>query len=239
MHPRLLAVCCVLSAFLGSAGQAFTIQFSDADFSATPAFSNVTTFAFSIEIGAPLQAGLYADPAITDIQYSVSGSLDPTTPSGFPSFAFALNHIFPTSPPITGAAFYALNPSAAPGQTLRFQVAAGADLSDGLQVAELEDLGGGVVFRFDGREEGTGRYHPAFLELRADGTGTLQNADNFGGVNPFTNQVVNVARGDEYVTHLTFDPNTFTIASVPEPSLAVLALVATAVLRLRARRREC
>jgi hypothetical protein len=161
------------------------------------------------------------------------------TPSGFPSFGFALNHRFPASPPgpITGAEFYALNGSAVAGQTLRFQVSASADLSDGLQLDELDDLGGGVIFLFNGREEGTGRYHPAFLELRSDGTGIIQNADNMGGDNPADGSPneIDVDFGDEYITNLSFNPSTFTIG-VPEPGVSFLLFGAGGLLAVRRRR---
>ncbi len=212
-------------------GHAFSVSFSSGDFTTTPVVSMVETFAFDLEVTAPLGPGLFADPTLSDIQYSVSGDLG-ATPSGFPSFAFQLADIFPTSPPIPGSSFYALNGSAVPGQTLRFEIAVGADLSDGLQIDELADLGGGVVFRLDGREEGTGRYHPALIELRSDGTGRIQNSNNQGGTNPLTNMVVDVDFGDEYVTDLAFDPAALTIA-VPEPGVGVLLLLGLGVGRLR------
>ena len=213
-----------------------TVSFTSSDFGKSPVFSNVATFAFDIEIADSLHAGLYSDPALADIQYSVSGSLA-GTPSGFPSFGFQLNHRFPSSPPITGTEFYALNPSAIPGQTLRFEVSASADFSDGIQINELVDLGGGVVFRFNGREEGTGRYHPAFLELYSNGTGRIQNADNRGGDNPQDGSPdeIDVAFGEEYITDLTFDPATFTIA-VPEPGVPALLFCGSVIAALRRRR---
>ena len=233
--PRLLTLSAalVLIASISSAN-AFTLSFSDADFGTTPVFSDVTTFAFDIDISEPFAAGLYADPSISNIQYSVDGDLD-VTPSGFSSFDFRLDHIFPMSPPITGAEFYALNASAVAGQTLRFEILGGADFSDGLQIDELADLGGGVVFRLDAREEGTGRYHPTFIELNSDGTGRIQNADNFGGINPSTMELVDVARGEEYITDLTFDASALTIG-VPEPSRSLLTLLGLGVITLRRRR---
>jgi hypothetical protein len=225
--------------FGASPVRGFTLSFSSSDFGTTPVFSNVTTFAFDFVIAGPLHRGLYSDPGLSNIQYSVSGSLD-ATPSGFPAFGFALNHRFPGSPPgpITGAEFYALNGSAVPGQTLRFEVSPSADLSDGLQIDELVDLGGGVVFRFNGREEGTGRYHPAFIELNSDGTGRIQNADNMGGDNPQDGSPdeIDVAFGEEYITDLTFNPVTFTIG-VPEPGVSSLLLCTGLLLALGRRRR--
>ncbi|MEM9478166.1 MAG: hypothetical protein AAGA58_00745 [Verrucomicrobiota bacterium] len=223
--------------------KAFVLSFSSADFGTSPVFSSVTTFNFVIDIAGPLQPGLYADPAINAIEYNVSGSLAPGTPSLFSGFVFQLSHL--TAPPpagpesIPGSLFYSLNGGAVPGQTLRFEVAAGADLTNGLQVDELEDLGGGVVFIFNGRETGEGsnpgRYHPTYLELRSNGTGLLQNADNSGGLNPQTNQIVDVAFGEEYITNLTFSPSAFTLG-IPEPSATLLLLPMLALFGLRRRR---
>ena len=92
----------------------------------------------------------------------------------------------------------------------------------------------GVVFHFNGREEGTGRYHPLFLQLRSDGTGILQNANNMGGVNPATMQVVDVDFGEEYITNLSFDATSLTIA-IPEPSNALLSVLGLVPLLVRRR----
>lgn len=196
---------------------AFGIIIPSSGYTNIPEFSNVTTYHLEVDIAGPLQVGLFSNPVINNIQYSVSGSLD-STPSGFPSFAFSLSHIFPSSPPITGAEFYPLNGSSA--GTLQFQVNALADLSDGLQLDELDDLGGGLIFQFNGREVNTGRYHPMLMQLYSDGTGKVQNSNNSGGVNPATMEVVNVNFGEEYITNLTFDTSSITIA-VPEPASAL------------------
>lgn len=208
----------------------FSLSFSNLDFTSTPAFSNVSTFALNIETTEPLTAGtLYSDPGIANIQYSVSGSLT-ATPSGFPAFAFNLSDRFPTSPPITGTQFYALNPDALAGATISFQISPGANLLDGLQLNELEDLpsaqfGDNVILHFNGREKNTGRYHPMFLQLKSDGTGLLQNADNMGGNNPqdMSPDEIDVDFGEEYITNLTFNPAAVTLV-VPEPQSALLTL---------------
>ena len=70
-----------------------------------------------------------------------------------------------------------------------------ADLSDGLQLSELVDLGGGLIFDFDGREVDTARFHPAQVELFSDNTGRIQNSNNTGGFNTFANTVVDVDFG--------------------------------------------
>jgi hypothetical protein len=206
--------------------EGFTLSFQAGDFGTTPVFSNVTTFDFEATIAGGLGPGVYSDPTIGTIGYNVSGSLA-ATPSGFPAFSFQLSHLIAPPPAgptvITGALFDSLNPSAPAGDRLSFAVSPTADLSDGLQVSELAGSGSDVVFRFNGREVGTGRYHPMFIELRADGTGLIQNANNMGGDNPFDGFVgdINVDFGDEYITNLTFDPSALTIA-VPEPHAAIL-----------------
>ena len=156
----------------------------------------------------------------------MSGSLE-MTPSGFPGFSFQLSHLVapPPAPPslITGSLFYSLNEGAPVGDRLSFSILPTADLSDGLQVSELAGTGSDVVFRFNGREVDTGRYHPTFIELRADGTGMIQNANNMGGDNPQddSDDEIDVDFGEEYITELTFDPSALTIA-VPEPSAVLL-----------------
>ncbi|MFW2479992.1 MAG: hypothetical protein ACN4GF_07710 [Lentimonas sp.] len=80
-------------------------------------------------------------------------------------------------------------------------------------------IGAGVIFHFNGREEGTGRYHPMLLQFKSDGTGLVQNSDNMGGVNPATLEVVHVDFGEEYITNISFDPSSRMLA-VPEPASA-------------------
>lgn len=229
---------CLVGGFMNSA-QGFVLSFQASDFETAPEFSNVTTFDFETSISGILQPGVYSDPTIQTIEYNVSGSLD-ITPSGFPGFGFQLSHLIapppaaPTS--ILGSLFYSLNPTAPAGDRLSFEVLDTVDLSDGLQVSELAGTGSDVVFRFNGREVDTGRYHPVFIELRADGTGILQNANNTGGDNPQDGFVgdIDVDFGEEYITNLTFDPATLTIA-VPEP--ATFFLVAISAFPLLRRRR--
>ena len=213
-----------------SAVSGFVLSFEASDFGTSPQFSSVTTFDFTADVAENFRFGTFSDPVLNEIGYNVSGALD-ATPSGFPAFSFQLSHLVAPPPAgpelISGIQFYSLNPNAPAGDRLNFAISAGADFSDGLQVSELEGTGNDVVFRFNGREEGTGRYHPIFIELRADGTGLIQNADNFGGDNPFDGFVgdINVDFGEEYITNLTFDPTTLTIA-VPEPTVSLLSLVA-------------
>jgi hypothetical protein len=147
----------------------------------------------------------------------VSGGLD-ETPSGFA--AFNLMRV------IEGDEFYEQ------GSALDFEISASADLSDGLQVSEL--VGEAAVFVFDGRELETGRYHPALLELNADGTGLLRNSNNMGGINPASMEEVDVMIGEEYVTELSFDPTALTIA-VPQPSAGLLTGAALGALAVSGR----
>lgn len=201
---------CLIGLCLGSLlqpvlTQAAVISFSNADFGMTPAFSNVQTFSFTIDIDGPLAAGVFNNPSLNSVEYNVSGALASGTPSGFPAFNLVRT--------ITGADFYAQ------GSSLSFEIAAGADLSNGLQVSEL--VGSAPVFVFNGREVDTGRYHPALFQLNSDGTGRIRNSNNMGEntPNPSTGELVNVDFGKEYITNLTFDPSQLTIsAAVPVPA---------------------
>ena len=94
------------------------------------------------------------------------------------------------------------------GSSFKFEIASNADLTDGLQISDLVD---GLVL--NAREVDTGRYHPPLLELNADGTGSMQNSNNFGGINPFNNQFVDIDFGEEYIIELSFDPTSLTIAT--------------------------
>lgn len=199
--------------------RAATLSFSDSDFITSPQFSNVQTFSFSIEIQGGLSAGgSYSNPALVGVDYSVFGTLA-ATPSGFSAFNLLRD--------IGGAEFYNQ------GSSLQFDIAASADLSDGLQFSEL--AGSGTVFTFNGREVGTGRYHPALLQLNSDGTGSIRNSNNFGGINPGSMQMVDVDFGEEYITNLSFDPANLTLASaaavVPLPAAAWLFGFAVLLLR--------
>ena len=192
---------------------AFVIEVSSEQFtSQSNVFSGVTDFSISIEVLGPLASGAYVNPELGDIEFLIRGTLDPTTPArtANPAFtAFAVDDLSALS----GQDFYDL------GNALHFEVAAGVDLADGLQVSEL--VGTGLVFEFDGREFGTGRYHPPILQLFSDGTGLLRNSNNTGGINPFTGVEVNATIGDEYMAELTFDPPTMTLVT-PEPGTALL-----------------
>ena len=181
-----------------ASAQTTTFSISNSDFQVNTVFNEVDVFNFSMEIDAPLAAGVYDNPDIVSLNYQVMGVLTSATPSTFPSFNLQRT--------MTGAEFYAQ------GSSLRFEISNSAVLSDGVQVAEL--VGGGVVFTFNGRENDNGRFHPALLELRADGTGRIQNSDNIVNASP----LLQVAFGDEYITDLMFDPgNTTLLTATPAP----------------------
>ena len=70
-------------------------------------------------------------------------------------------------------------------------------------------MGGGVILTMNAREENTGRFHPPLFQLRANGTGTIQNSDN--EPMPLANPPVVVNFGEEYITDLVFDPGNTTL----------------------------
>ncbi len=204
---RTVAACCLYLNF--SSAQAFVLNFEAADFGLTTVFSNVTTFEFSIDVAGPLTAGTtYTAADINSVDYNVFGLLA-ATPPGFPAFNLVRS--------IIGTDF--INQ----GSSMSFEVSASANLADGLQVSEL--VGSAPVFVFNVRVVNTSRYHPPLFELNADGTGRIQNSNNTGGVNPSSMQVVDVDFGEEYITDLTFNASTTTLAdapaSIPEPSIGI------------------
>jgi len=188
-------ICLCVFALAPALSWADLLTFQASDFGLNPTFSEVRTFAFSIDLAVPVTAGSsYSNPALTRVDYNVSGRLD-GTPSGFPAFALVRA--------ILGSEFYSQ------GSSMAFEVDITADLSDGLQVSEL--VGTGIVFEFNGREVGTGRYHPAIVQLNADGTGSIRNSNNKGGINPGSGMEVDVDFGEEYITELIFIPSTLTL----------------------------
>jgi hypothetical protein len=179
-----------------ASGQTMTLSTASSEYQLTNVFSNVDFFTIDIEIDAPLASGVYINPVIIDVTYQVQGTLEPDTPSGFPTFNLQRH--------MTGSEFYAQ------GSALSFEIDQAAVLDDGVQVSELVGLG--VVLTFDAREVDTDRYHPPLLELRAIGTGRLQNSDNIPKLIPLET----VGFGEEYITDLGFDPgNTTVIEETP------------------------
>lgn len=208
-------------------GQGATIAFDISAFELSPVFNTLSITDFAIELAGPIVAGQSAEnPALNGVEYRIFGTLSSPTPSNFP--AFDLNRT------IGGTEFYDQ------GSSLSFTVSPTADLSDGLQVSELTSSDPSVpVFVFNAREVDTARFHPTLLEIFADGTGVIQNANNSGGVNPFNNVLVDVDFGEEYIVNLAFDPEAFTLIAadaIPEP--ASLAMVGLGGLALLSRQRR-
>jgi len=145
--------------------RAAVIQFSASDFLKIPTFSNVQTFSFTVDVAGSLSAGTaYANPGLNSVSYNVSGSLD-GTPSGFRAFNLVRD--------ISNNDFYLQ------GSSFSFEIAASADLSDGLQASELVADSEGRIFNFNAREfeQFPPRYHPSLFELFDDGTGRIQNSN--------------------------------------------------------------
>ena len=220
--PKMLAAligCCLCQPLTAA-----IITFDQDDFVRNDTFNEIRTFDFTIDLSGGLTPGVtYDNPTLNSVVYNVFGVLNSPTPSGFPAFDLRRT--------IGGAEFYAQ------GSSLSFTVAPTADLSDGLQFSEL--TGVNPVFVFNGREVGTGRYHPTLIQLNSDGTGLFRNSNNFGGINPGNNMMVDVNVGEEYVTELTFDANTLTLATttIPEPSTWAIGAAFMGVLIYRKRRR--
>ena len=170
---------------------AFTLQFGDEDFIQTPIAGDVQSFRFTVDIDAALEPGTYQNPPLVQIDYRVGGEPIAGSPSGFPAFALERS--------ISGADFYQA------GNELTFEIADTAVLSDGVQAAEL--IGTTIILSFNAREEGTGRFHPALVELRTDGTGQLLNSDNV----PDSNDPEGIPFGSEYITDLAFDSGNLTL----------------------------
>jgi len=197
MRNLSLALLLCISYVSSAYAQTMAFTTTNADYQLTNVFSDVDVFSITVVIDAPLAPGVYVNPDIISVSYAVSGSLTPGTPSGFPSFALQRD--------MDGAEFYAQ------GSSLSFEISQFAVLSDGIQVAEL--VGNDVVLTYNAREIGNGRFHPALFELRADGTGQIQNSDNIVSENPF--QQVNF--GDEYINSLMFDPGNTTVITGVTP----------------------
>lgn len=201
-----------------------TLATSSDDYEISDVRSDIGLFSLNVVLDAPLVAGTrYENPPIRRLDYRVVGLLEAGTPSGFESFDLQRG--------FAGGAFYAQ------GGSLSFEIAETAVLDDGVQVAEL--VGEDVVLLFDGREIGTGRFHPARLELRADGSGRLQNSNNQPGDDPAST----IEAGAEYVTDLLFDPGNTTVLRVAARDggssgggAAVVAPLLLSLLLLRRRR---
>lgn len=192
---RLVLAMVLVLATSAAFAQSTTLATSNEDYTQTPVHSNIESFSLEIELDVPLVAGMrYENPPIRRMEYRVVGQLEEGTPSGFDSFDLQRR--------FEGDAFYLQ------GSTLVFTILPAAVLDDGVQVAEL--AGEAVVFLFDGREIGTGRFHPARLELRGDGTGLLQNSNNQPGEDASST----IIAGAEYIVDLAFDPGNTTVLRI-------------------------
>ncbi len=201
MHAllRILMFTGLLTLSSATIAQSMQLSFSNETFETTNVFSDIEIFEFTIDIDAPLAAGQFENPPISSVTYRVFGMLVEGTPSGFPGFNLERE--------ITGEEFYAQ------GSSLQFEIADTAVLEDGVQIAEL--VGSEVVFLFDGREVDNGRFHPARVELRADGTGRLQNSNNVPTLEP----LLEVDPGSEYIVDLVFDAGNTTL--IVDPNVIV------------------
>ncbi|MGI9294839.1 MAG: hypothetical protein ACR2PS_12715 [Pseudomonadales bacterium] len=171
--------------------QTMMLSTTSNDYEIINIFSDVDFFTIDIEINAPLAPGVYNNPEIISVDYQVRGDLVAGTPSEFPSFDLQRS--------MTGAEFYAQ------GSSLSFEIAETAVFGDGVQAAEL--VGSGIILTFNAREVDNGRFHPALLELSADGTGRIQNSNNV----PTQDPLVEVNFGAEYITDLMFDTGNTTL----------------------------
>ena len=87
MRPPLitLLVALIISPIANS--QTMNLSISDADFQVTTVFNEVGTFDIAIEFNSALDRGVYNNPDIVSVEYSVSGTLVDPTPSG-PVFVY-------------------------------------------------------------------------------------------------------------------------------------------------------
>lgn len=205
---------------------AFTISLSSDVFeTANTIYSDVRSFSIDIEMEGDLEAGrVYDNGSVISVAYIVNGNLAAGTPSGFP--AFALNRTSAGEGAISGTEWISQ------GSSILFEVAATANLLDGLQVSDLVVGPSDSVLKIDAREferPDVSRYHPPFFILRANGTLLLKNSNNSSGdsgtINPQTGESVDLDYADEYMTSFRSSSKAepITIAPpVPEPGAALL-----------------
>jgi len=192
MLRKLIVLALLTSLSSGALAQGnIFLRTNDHDYQLTKIHSDLYFFSVNVEFAAPLVPGVYNNPDVVMISLWVRGNLAPGTPSGLADF----DHPWAFS----GTEFYNR------GGSLRFEVSDAAVLSDGIQVSEL--VGDGVVLTVDNREIDYGTYHSAIFELRADGTGRIQNSNNIVTLDPLNE----VDFGEEYIADLRFDPGNTTI----------------------------
>ena len=100
------------------------------------------------------------------------------------------------------------------GGSLNFTVLSGADLSDGLQVSDLTSSG----FVFDALQTDSGRFHPPLVTLLTDGSGII--CDSLFDC------------GEEYITELSFEPESLTLSPSPVPIPPALYLFSAGAIGL-------
>ena len=231
--PFLSVILFLLMTFNTQSAQAqFTIALDETSFGIANTFNNITQFDIEISVAQPLVAGgVYNNPVINQVDYSVFGTLPNATPSGFSAFQLVRS--------LTGTDFYAQSPES----SLQFSIQSTADLSDGLQLSELVGTGSATSFFFNAREfdQDPGRFHPPDFSLFADGTGVLQNANNQSVFPnpppPFgSGTLVDVTFGEEYIADLTFSPSDVTLVTVPEPATSWVLAMGAAIFSTRRRR---
>ncbi len=142
----------------------FRMSFNQSDFIVTPQFNDVRTFSFDILFEGNLRTGAFTESDLLSVNYAVSGDLTEPTPSDF--------DYFPLERTIDGDEFRDQ------GSSLSFEILSTADLTDGVQLSELAVVNANNVFTFNAREVNTGRFHPALVEISADGSGKIQNSNN-------------------------------------------------------------
>lgn len=162
------------------------------DFELANEFNSLSFFGFEIIFEDDLEPGQHLNPPISYLEYHIVGALPMETPSGI--------NVFHLTRIMDGEEFYGQ------GSSMQFEIADGADLCDGLRFSELVD-----GFYMDAVEFGTGQYHSPVFELNTNGTGRIQNANNFGGINEESGLFVDIEVGEEYRVELAFDPIGYSI----------------------------
>lgn len=192
MNAKHLSICFVLILFSTLAFADTRMVIHHSDFESTDQFNSLNFFGFEIIFEDELGPGEHVNPPISYLEYHIVGLLPMDTPSGI--------NVFHLTRIMDGDEFYGQ------GSSMQFEIVEGADFCDGLQFNELVD-----GFVMNAVELGTGQYHSPIFELHSDGTGSIQNASNSGGVNEETGQVVDLEVGEEYSVTLQFDPVNYAI----------------------------
>ena len=116
MSRLLVALLINLLCYSNLSAEIVRLETSNNDYQLTNFFSDVDLFTIEVNIDMTAAPGLYFDPPIISVNYRVFGTLEPGTPSEFPSFDLQRN--------ISGTEFYEQ------GGSLLFEIAADADFTD-------------------------------------------------------------------------------------------------------------